>query len=42
MFDDVTVLLTEDHSDVSSAAVIRLAKRFYAAVPPDIYDALEE
>ena len=42
VFDDVTVLLPENHSDVSSAAVIRLAKRFSVAAPPDIYDALEE
>ena len=42
VFDDVTVLLPENRSDVSSAAVIRLAKRFSAAAPPDIYDALEE
>ena len=42
VFDDVTVLLPESRSNLSCAAVIRLAKRFSAAAPPDIYDALEE
>ena len=42
VFDDVTVLLPENRSNLSCAAVIRLAKRFSTAAPPDIYDALEE
>ena len=42
VFNDVTVLLPENRSSVTSATVIRLAKRFSTAASPDIYDALDE
>lgn len=40
--DDVAILLPENRSKVTGAAVLRLARRFPAAVSEDNFDCLEE
>lgn len=42
LFDDVSYLLPENRCNLNCASVISLAKRFSTAVPPGMYDALEE
>ena len=42
VFDDVTVLLPENRCNLSSTAVMRLARRFSTAVPSELFDVLQE
>lgn len=42
VIDDVAILLPENRSKVTGATVLRLARRFPAALTPDKFDCLEE
>ena len=42
VFYDVTILLPENRCNLSSTAVMRLARRFSTAVPSELFDVLQE
>ena len=42
VFDDIAILLPEKRSEVTGAAVFRLARQFPAALSEDKFDCLEE